>query len=147
MWICFNDAFISAVQDRRRPERLVVRARKTKHLASLFPGKRIVSTPDADYAFRVSVTKKAFAKKVVSRIGEINYTNFKSSVRDDDLHDLYLDFWNLHWNYQNRMEKTGRNPDWLDTLNNRLARYDRPVPEQGSLRLQNNAYGEDEWLR
>jgi hypothetical protein len=138
MWICFNDAFISAVQDRRRPSRLVVRARKRKHLERLFPGKRIAATPDADYAYRVSISKKSFARKVVSRISAINYDNFKDSVSDAELHDLYLKFWSQHWQYQH-------GPDWLDPLNDRLARYDHPA--QKSLRLETNVYGIDEWTR
>jgi hypothetical protein len=30
----------------------------------------------------------------------IDYTNFKNSVQDDQLHDLYSDFWTLHYRYQ-----------------------------------------------
>lgn len=36
MWICLNDAFVSAVQDRNNPNRLCVRARKREHLERLF---------------------------------------------------------------------------------------------------------------
>lgn len=100
MWICFNDAFVSAVQDDRRPNMLKVRARKREHLETLFPGRKIYKTPKADYAFRVFVTKKAFAKLVARRVLEIDYKNFKDSVVDNDLHNLYFDFWTLHHQYQ-----------------------------------------------
>ena len=56
MWICLNDAFVSAVQDRNDPSRLIVRGRKKGHLQSLFSGREILLTREADYAAQVSVT-------------------------------------------------------------------------------------------
>lgn len=104
MWICFNDGFVSAVADRRRPGRLLVRARKREHLQKLFPWRRIKATPKADYAYRVSVGRRAFARLVAKRIAGIDYSNFKDSVSDDRLHDLYAGFWWSHLNYQNEGE-------------------------------------------
>jgi hypothetical protein len=37
VWIAMTDSFVSAVQDRNDPSRLVVRARKAEHLERLFP--------------------------------------------------------------------------------------------------------------
>ncbi|WP_114944804.1 hypothetical protein [Microvirga calopogonii] len=100
MWICYNDAFVSAVQHRDDPSRLCVRARKKEHLQRLFPAAEIMEIPSRDYACRVLVSKQEFAELVTRRINEIDYPNFKDSVRDDGLHDLYADFWELHWAYQ-----------------------------------------------
>ncbi|WP_445504809.1 hypothetical protein [Microvirga sp. G4-2] len=102
MWICFNDAFVSAVQHRDDPNRLCVRARKREHLQRLLPDAEIIEIPNRDYACRVFVSKKEFAELVTRRINEIDYPNFKNSVRDDGLHDLYADFWELHYRYQQR---------------------------------------------
>jgi hypothetical protein len=88
MWICLNYAFVSAVQDRNSPDWLCIRARKRAHLESLFPGQEIVSTPKGDYSFRVFVPKAAFAELMRREIEDLNYSNFKGSVRDPDLHDL-----------------------------------------------------------
>jgi hypothetical protein len=100
MWICFNDAFISAVEAEDNPNVLKVRARKKGHLKTLFPGKKIYTTEHTDYRHRVFVTRKAFARMVTDRIHELHYDNFKDSVGDTRLHDLYADFWELHWRYQ-----------------------------------------------
>lgn len=37
---------------------------------------------------------------VDSRIDAISYNNFKNTVTDDDLHEMYMDFWNTHRHYQ-----------------------------------------------
>jgi len=100
MWICFNDGFVSAVNSDTDPNILKVRARKKEHLQKLFPGKKIFSSKNTDYAYRVFVARKAFAKMVADRVMDIDYDNFKDSVVDDKLHDLYADFWTLHWKYQ-----------------------------------------------
>src|SRR4051794_38523185 len=97
MWVCFNDAFVSAVQDKNDPDRLCVRARNRSHLEGLFRNAEIVTTPNADYACRVFVSKSEFVEIVTQRIFGIDYTNFKDSVCDDRLHDLYAEFWQGHW--------------------------------------------------
>src|SRR5688500_2140088 len=53
MWICLKNAFVSAVQDRNRPDWLCVRARRREHLEVLFPQQSIMATPEGDYAYRV----------------------------------------------------------------------------------------------
>lgn len=152
MWICFNNGFVSAVQDKRRPARLIVRARKRSHLERLFPGKRISVSPEADYGFRISVSKKAFAKMVVRRIGAISYSNFKDSVQDDDLHALYLDFWQQHFRFQqgayddDGWRRLKPETEW-PPLPSHQEYMKNHVPTSPSLRLDTNAYGEDEWTK
>jgi hypothetical protein len=102
MWICFNNAFISAVESDDDPNVLKVRARKREHLETLFPGKKIYWSKETDYAYRVFVGRKAFTNMVSNRISEIDYSNFKDSVDDKELHDLYADFWTLHYRYQHK---------------------------------------------
>ena len=100
MWVCFSDAFVSAVQDRKDRNRLIVRRRKEGHLHTLFPSREILLTPEADYAARVFPTRAEFASVVNERIAQFRYENFKASVTDSDLHNLYADFWLLHRQYQ-----------------------------------------------
>lgn len=100
MWFCFNDGFISAVQHRDDPETLVVRARRREILDTLFPEQLVVVGGSTDYNYRVFIGKKEFNKIVSKRIQDIDYTNFKNSVEDDELHHLYADFWRLHYDYQ-----------------------------------------------
>lgn len=100
MWISFNDAFISCVEDRGNADQLVVRARRRDALQRLFPDREVRVDGGADYRYRVFVSKSEFASVVVQRIMGINYWNFKGSVTSPDLYQLYESFWFLHRKYQ-----------------------------------------------
>lgn len=126
MWVCFNDAFISIVEDQRNPALFKVRARNKAHLETLFPGEAIIATKDSDYRHRVIVGRAKVAALLVDRIGKIDYGNFKNSVKDRDLHDLYASFWNLHYNYQYDIE----NP-WKDKQVHLDVPKTKPGPKPG----------------
>ena len=108
MWIAMSDAFISAVEDRNDPTRLVVRARNPEHLKRLFPTAEVVITPNADYAARVFLPHDDFSRMLVERVDEIRYDNFKASVSDTRLHRMYEDMWSIHWAYQQNLSKPDR---------------------------------------
>jgi hypothetical protein len=108
MWICLRDGFISIVQDRTSATRVCVRARRREHLERLFPEQPVFMSEYTDYRWRVFVTKKTLAALLADRIDALNYTNFKESVADAELHDLYLDFWTHHRAYQDRAERDDR---------------------------------------
>jgi hypothetical protein len=101
MWFCFNNGFVSAVENRDDKDGLVVRARRREHLVDNFPNKNIVVGGSTDYKYRIFIGKKEFAEIIKDRIMDIDYGNFKNSVEDDDLHDLYSQFWRLHYRFQN----------------------------------------------
>lgn len=105
MWLCFNDAFVSVVQDKRDSSQFAVRARNKQHLINLFPKRsgNIIETDDSDYRYRLYLRRDQVALLVADRLGKIDYTNFKDSVKDDRLHNLYADFWTLHWKYQEKL--------------------------------------------
>jgi hypothetical protein len=100
MWICFNNAFVSIVQDAQEPGNLLVRARAKKHLTALFPRRRVTRTPKADYRWRVSMPAKAVAALVAAKINGIDYGNFKDSVEDAKLHEMYALWWGDHYKFQ-----------------------------------------------
>lgn len=100
MWICLNDGFFSVVRDTERPDGLMIRSRKRAHLERAFPALQVLTTPHADYRWRCFMHHEALASFMVDRIRTIDYSNFKDSVGDRQLHDLYADFWRLHWSYQ-----------------------------------------------
>src|ERR1041384_4107267 len=97
MWLCFNDGFLSVVADKNDPTRLMIRARRKKDLANVLgPDADIIETPDADYRWRAFINRKGFKALVDQRIDGISYTNFKASVKDHELHDIYITFWGEH---------------------------------------------------
>ena len=107
MWIATNVGFISIVQDKKDAQVLKVRARARAHLEALFPGVAILETEDTDYRFRVITDRPTVALLLADlvmaegdRPGSVKYDNFKNSVKDNPLHDLYSDFWSLHHRYQ-----------------------------------------------
>lgn len=100
MWISLNDGFFSVVRDRDRTDGLMVRSRRRDHFGRAFPTQQILTTPHADYRWRTFMHQDALANFMVDRIRMIDYCNFKDSVGECRLHDLYADFWQLHHAYQ-----------------------------------------------
>ena len=107
MWLCLPEGFLSAVTDKNSPDRLLVRARHPDHLRAVLPDHEILMRAGTDYIARVSVPRRELAAVIAERIEKIEYPNFKASVRDPALHDLYAVFWRLHWRYQEEVNAPG----------------------------------------
>lgn len=93
MWVCLNDSFLSIVADRDDSQMLLVRARVAGHIEAVFPFVTVERSEDADYLFRTRLPRQVVANAIASRAFSVNYSNFKDSVPDRELHDCYLDFW------------------------------------------------------
>lgn len=95
MWVCMQNGFLSAVEDRYNEDYLIVRARRRNHLEDNFPEREedIYTTKDSDYPWRLSLSKKDFAAFVADQVLKIDYGNFKNSVKEKPLHDFYMDVW------------------------------------------------------
>lgn len=105
MWLCFNDGFLCVVSDRHDASKLMVRTRRKEALAGILGDQvEVVENAGSDYRRRAFIDRKTLATLVAARIEKIGYTNFKNSVRDPDLHDLYMEFWELHRRYQEQDE-------------------------------------------
>lgn len=100
MWICFNDGFVSIVNDFSNENMLLVRSRRRDILEKLFPKENIVEGAGTDYKYRMFVEKEKVVEVIKQRLLNITYGNFKNSVVDNDLHDLYGTFWYNHFMYQ-----------------------------------------------
>ena len=101
MWLCFNDGFLSVVADRENPARLLIRARRKQDLLNVCGnGVEVIENAGTDYRWRTFIDRKAFSALVAGRIDKMDYTNFKDSVKNTDLHEMYFDFWELHRRYQ-----------------------------------------------
>ena len=99
MWVFVNDCFFSVIQHNKDPELVLIRGRikgdleklKEKYLPNLG---EIVATPTgADYPYRALAWKVEYAEAVKKIALGIDYTNFKSSVKDPSRHTAYMRVW------------------------------------------------------
>mgnify|MGYP000377048679 FL=1 len=81
MWIFTTTGFVSAVY---KDGALQVRSRDRRSLQPLAKqtGAEIVTTPLADYPYRIAITNEQFSKWVSAQVMAVDYKNFKSEVAD-----------------------------------------------------------------
>lgn len=108
MWVFLNDAFLSIVADRDDADRLLVRGRLPGDIERAFPDAQVRETRDADYRFRAFIPRSAVASRLAEAVDRIDYPNFKSSVRQDWRHDLYLSVWQVMARAQRAASKIGK---------------------------------------
>lgn len=84
MWIMANNAFVSIVQHRDKPDTLIVRARVEGDVERFFGWKagdaRVITTPAADYRFRAQVYREVVEHAMLRAARRVTYPNFKDSV-------------------------------------------------------------------
>jgi hypothetical protein len=95
MWIFLNNSFLSIVAHRDKPDRLLVRARRAGDIKAVFPSADTWEDSRADYRFRSEIAREAVSAALSTAATEINYPNFKASVKDRELHDAYLTVWGV----------------------------------------------------
>lgn len=85
MWVFTPFGFFSVVRHRQRPDNVLVRARVRADLVAL--GKRLLGrvppirrTPNADYPYRLEVSKARLGEFMRSTVLDLDYPNFKSEV-------------------------------------------------------------------
>lgn len=104
MWIFTTGGFVSAVEHRDDARSLLVRARDRGSLDPVVAacGGAIESTPDADYPYRVTVTRDRFAEFLVNEVHNIDYPNFKeAAMRDQPEWSMFLhSVWGAGARYQ-----------------------------------------------
>ncbi len=101
MWIATNEGWVSVVK-RRGTDELLVRARKEEHLICVLlylqehpslEDDRIFIDLDADYPYRMYVTREEFKRYTDTQINCIDYDNFKASVPDPTYARALSDVW------------------------------------------------------
>lgn len=122
MWIFLNNAFLSVVAHRTRPDLALVRARVKGDLERVFPKAKVQRTPLADYLYRAEVDWDTLEATMRAQIEAIEYPNFKGSVREHDRHQAYADVWGVMYHWQERR-----------------ARLEPPEPEKPSRQQQREA--------
>jgi hypothetical protein len=98
MWIFSEGGFISAVAHREKKDTLLVRSRDRVSVEPLakFAEVGIKTTPDADYRYRIEVSKTVFSAWMADQIADLDYDNYKNRVHQTrgnefaaPLHDVW----------------------------------------------------------
>ena len=93
MWIQFNNAFLSIVENREKTIELLVRARVKGDIEKVFPEADVFEDNNADYKYRAFISKAIVAEKIMLKVTEINYDNFKNSVKEIEKKKVYSNIW------------------------------------------------------
>ena len=108
MWVFTKNSYISVVEHRDRPNDVMIRARRRRHLVRLFPKreKQIVKTPNADYMWRLVVSKKEMAKVLSEYIlRNLTYDNFKGAQEMEPDMPEWMEFLHAVWHAGYRMQQ------------------------------------------
>ena len=97
MWICLNRAFLSIVTPAGEPDSdvLLVRARRKGDIQSVFPGAKVRRTPERDYLYRALIPRIEVARALADEVTNVDYSNFKNSVKNRPLHDAFARIWSI----------------------------------------------------
>jgi hypothetical protein len=112
MWLCFNDAYLSIVDKDCKRDEVMVRARRRGDIQRVFPDARVTEYTKSDYLFRAPIKRVDVIKAFIARIMGLDYSNFKDSVLEDDLHDAYMRIWYVMASLQETKPYSGF--DWTD---------------------------------
>lgn len=101
MWLMTNKGFFSVVE--KKKGEFQIRARVRGDLVNLQMGtgvgKNIISTPDADYAYRLVVNRDEMIAAVTWLAEQVDYNNFKGAINNIPdqraKHDPYLKVWGV----------------------------------------------------
>lgn len=99
MWVFLNDAFFSVVKD-ENSDMMKVRSRVTGDLERHFPNHPVIETPYNDYRYRIYATREEVAYVLSNSVYDIEYTNFKDSVKDPERGRSYMKVWNVMFHLQ-----------------------------------------------
>lgn len=87
MWVVKNNSFVSIVQDRNDASMVFIRGRRESDvrnfIGSFASFVDVVETPENDYQFRVHVSKVVLADMMLAATYEVDYPNFKDSIKND----------------------------------------------------------------
>lgn len=79
---------------------LLVHARQTGNIGSVFPDAEVQMGAGSDYHYRARTGRRQVTNAIAEAIRNIDYSNFKSTVSDSDRHDAYLDVWSTMCAFQ-----------------------------------------------
>ena len=95
MWIMLNNAFLSVVDKAPKPDQMVVRARVEGHIEAVFPNAEVIRDASGDYLFRAFIDREEVAEAMYQAVMNIDYPNFKNSIKDNRYHDACSRVWGV----------------------------------------------------
>ncbi len=96
----YKHRILSVVAHREKEDMLLVRARRSGEIESIFPDASVYEIDNADYHYRAEIERDKVAQVMADQIKNIGYDNFKSSVSDNKRRDAYMDIWSVMYAYQ-----------------------------------------------
>lgn len=103
MWIVTNKSYMSIVQDNVDPSLLLVRARIRGDIETFLdndPRYVVIEMDNSDYRFRAWVDREVVKEKMLKEINNINYDNFKNSVKEKERKAWYTRIWSVMFQVQ-----------------------------------------------
>lgn len=122
MWIMTNNGYLSIVSKDCGPAELLVRARRAGDIEKVFPDAKVIKSAHTDYAFRAVLPRSAVKAAIASQIDNINYGNFKNSVKDTSLHAAYVSVWHAMAGLQHPPPEIERETHARSSLTSKNAR-------------------------
>ena len=95
MWLMTPTSFLSIVHKDCGPDELLVRARVPGHIEAVFPDALVTESPSNDYLFRAVVSRAVVAKALTDQAMNLDYDNYKNSVRNHRFHDALARIWSV----------------------------------------------------
>lgn len=100
MWLFTSKSFISIVQKPGDTDLLTVRARIKGDIESMFPDAKVEANKGTDYKYRAKVPREVVATVMHDQVMALNYSNFKSTVKEKKRHSAYMDVWSAMYSLQ-----------------------------------------------
>lgn len=89
-----KNSFFSIVADVINPDNLMVRARDSTSIPTIFGDKyEVLVTKENDYRYRAFIPREEVMIAIARELYKIDYTNFKDAVKNKQLHDSYIGVW------------------------------------------------------
>jgi len=77
----------------------LVRARRARHISSLWGEADVYFDPDADYPYRAVIERDVVARVLADYIKEIDYDAFKPAVKEPELREAFNHMWYVLYQY------------------------------------------------
>lgn len=83
MWIFTSRGFVSCVQHKDDPSKILIRARSKEHVLAFIgydKESRYFHLENCDYNHRAELTRDEFTERLIEHVNRISYPDFKGSI-------------------------------------------------------------------